>query len=99
MLIFHIATPQDFENAKQTGQYTHKSLAIENFIHCSLAHQIDGVLQRYYKGIRPLLMLSIDTQKLTSKLIFEMATIGEEFPHIYGTINMEAIVEIKEILK
>ncbi len=81
--------------AKEKGFYEVPSLAIEGFIHCSTEHQVAGVLERYYKGKTDLVKLVIDTTKLTNKLIYELApSINQEFPHIYGTINLDAVVEI-----
>jgi uncharacterized protein (DUF952 family) len=42
------------------------------------------------------LILKIDPEKLTSKLVNEPSTNNEIYPHIYGPINREAVVEIKE---
>jgi uncharacterized protein (DUF952 family) len=42
------------------------------------------------------LILSIDPALLTSELVEEASTGGEIYPHIYGKINRDAIVEISE---
>ncbi len=53
-------------------------------------------LARYYKGVAKVLILTIEPEKLTSKLVNEASTNNEIYPHIYGQINREAIVEIEE---
>jgi uncharacterized protein (DUF952 family) len=58
---------------------------------------LSGVLQRYFVGQKNLLLLHIEEDKLTSTLKYEQATTDELFPHIYGFINKEAIIEIKTI--
>ena len=96
MLIYHIVTPEVWENFKDKDSYEAESLTTEGFIHCSFAEQLDGVLQRYYKDAEKVLILTIDTEKLTSELINEPSTNNEIYPHIYGEINKSAIIDIEE---
>lgn len=100
VLIYHVTTRHEWNDAKKKGFYTAPSLATEGFIHTSEAHQVNGVLQRYYQGKTDLLKLVIDTQKLTSELRYELApSVNENFPHIYGPINLAAIIEVQEIFQ
>lgn len=96
MTIYHIVLPEVWAQFNEKDFYEAESLQTEGFIHCSFAEQIDGVLQRYYKGVEKVLLLTIEPEKLTSKLVNEPSTNNEIYPHIYGQINREAIVEIKE---
>ncbi len=96
MKIYHIVLPEVWENSKDQNFYEAESLQTEGFIHCSFAGQLDRVLQRYYKDAEKVLILEIDTEKLTSKLIEEPSTNNEIYPHIFGEINAEAIIGIKE---
>lgn len=96
MLIYHIVLPEIWENFKDQEEYEAESLQTEGFIHCSFAEQLDGVLQRYYQGAEKVLILSLDAEKLTSKLVNEASTNNEIYPHIYGKINKSAIVATEE---
>ena len=96
--IYHITTAASWEKAQLEGAYTADSLATEGFIHCSTTDQVAGVLDRYYKGQTGLVKLTIDKSKVTSPLIFELATsINEVFPHIHGPINLSAIINTESI--
>lgn len=95
MLIYHIVLPDDWA-AFDTELYRAKSLETEGFIHCSFADQLAGVIKRYYKGEKRLIILEIDTERLMSRMIKEPSTNNEIYPHIYGPINRDAIVGIKE---
>jgi uncharacterized protein (DUF952 family) len=67
----------------------------EGFIHCSQENQVEGVLQRYYAGQTDLVKLVIDTEKLTSRFVFEWSpSTADTFPHIYGPLNLEAVVQV-----
>src|SRR4051812_29677986 len=95
--IYHVTTRPDWEKAQQQGFYIAPSLDLEGFIHCSQVHQVAGVLDRYFKGKDNLVKLVIDTDKLTSRLQYDLApSINEEFPHVYGPINLDAVVEVSE---
>jgi uncharacterized protein (DUF952 family) len=94
MNIFHIVVPERW--APEDDFYEADSLATEGFIHCSFAGQLDGVLERYYSGVERVIILEIDPSKLTSKLVEEPSTNNEIYPHIYGPINIDAVVVIEE---
>ena len=96
MLIYHIVTPEVWENFKDKDTYEAESLHTEGFIHCSFREQIEAVLQRYYSDADEILILEIETEKLVSKLIEETSTNNEIYPHIYGPINREAVIGIEE---
>jgi len=91
MRIYHIVRPDVWSNIHGT-HYEAESLASEGFIHCSFADQLDAVLKRYYSGDEEVIVLEIDPAKLDSKLVVEPSTGGENYPHIYGMINRDAIV-------
>jgi uncharacterized protein (DUF952 family) len=57
MIIYHIVTPEVWEEYKNEKFYEAESLRKENFIHCSFAEQLDRVLQRYYKDADKVLIL------------------------------------------
>ena len=91
MTIYHIVLPEIWERFDGTN-YEADSLVTEGFIHCSFENQLDAVLGRYYSGRDAVVLLEIDTDKLNSKLVVEPSTGGENYPHIYGSINRDAIV-------
>ena len=96
--IYHITTAAGWEQAQIEGAYVAESLAIEGFIHCSTKEQVPGVLERYFKGQSNLVKLTIEKSKVTSPLIFELATsINEVFPHIHGSIDIAAVVLVESI--
>ena len=95
--IFHLCTLQSWEAQSDLEDYRHNSLNLEGFIHASKENQISGVLDRYFDGINIITVMEIDPSLLSPELKYEMASIGEEFPHIYGPVNKSAIVKVKQI--
>ena len=97
-MIYHVTRKADWEKALLKGFYEATSLRSEGFIHASSITQITGVLERYYENETELLLLHIDEQLLTSPLKYELASsVDQVFPHIYGTINVDAVVKTAEI--
>ncbi len=97
-MIYHVVTTQNWQKALQQGFYEAASLATEGFIHASKAEQVAAVLERYYKNQVNLLLLHIDETKLTATLKYELApSINEEFPHIFGRLNLDAVIKIETL--
>jgi uncharacterized protein (DUF952 family) len=96
--IYHLTTLGQWQQAKENGKYTVPSLADEGFIHASEERQVSGVLERYFKGQQHILKLVIDTEKLTSPLYYDWSpSVEDTFPHIYGPINLEAVIKAEEV--
>ena len=94
-IIYHVTTAADWKAAQQKGFYEHPSLVAEGFIHCSQDHQVAGVLERYFAGQTDLIKLVIDTDKLSSKFVFDWSpSTADTFPHVYGTINTDAVIDV-----
>jgi uncharacterized protein (DUF952 family) len=94
-MIYHVVSIPNWEKALELGYYEAPSLITEGFIHASKKEQVEGVIERYYANQTDLLILHIDESKLISVHIFEMSpSLNEEFPHIYGRINLDAVLDV-----
>lgn len=96
MIIYHVVLPEVWEEYRTRPSYQAESLQTEGFIHCSYKEQLEGVLKRYYKDAGRVLVLHIETDKLRSKLVEEPSTGGENYPHLYGRLNHNAVVKVEE---
>ncbi len=100
-MIYHITSHQAWEEAQAKGEYRAASLTTEGFIHCSTFEQVLPVAHLYYKGQSGLIVLEIEPSLLSSDLKWEPPAggapppgvpVGDQFPHIYGPINVNAVV-------
>src|SRR5690242_27375 len=98
-MIFHITTEQQWAEAQRLGEYNHKSLEVEGFIHCSTRDQVEKTANRYFKDFSFILVLGITEEKLTSRLVYEPSTAGELFPHVYGSINLDAVSSRVKVIR
>ena len=101
-MIFHITDTATWTLSQQNGMHTGSTrgidLAEEGYIHCSTAEQWPGVIERYYADADDLVLLHIDETRLTSPLVYEqLPGMPEAFPHIYGPINVDAVVDTQAI--
>lgn len=90
-LVYHIAKSDVWERESCGGEYRHPSLETEGFIHCSLAEQVPGTLEKYFPPREGLVLLEIEVERLRSELRYENG-----FPHIYGPLNVEAVVAVRQ---
>lgn len=96
-LIYHVASEADWAKQSDQSKYEADSLRTEGFIHLSKLRQVAGVLDRYYRDVKNVLLLHIDADKLTSELTYELSTNNDQFPHLYGPLNQDAVVHVERI--
>ena len=96
--IYHVTTLKEWEAAKIKNEYKPVGYEQDGFIHCSIEKQIPGVLDRFYKGQTGLVKLKIEKEKVQRPVLFELALdLDELFPHIYGALNLDSVVEVTAI--
>lgn len=71
------------------------SLDQEGFIHCSTVDQLLIPANERFAGRDDLVLLVVDTDRLDTELVYEDCyESGTRFPHIYGPIDLSAVVEV-----
>ena len=98
-MIFHIAREEDWQSGLMAEQYLPAAFGHDGYIHCSTSDQIIRVANKFFKGQSGLVLLTIDPQRLEAEIIYENLEGGEElFPHLYGPLNLDAILEVSPFL-
>jgi uncharacterized protein (DUF952 family) len=105
-LILHLTSRAEWLAAQSAGEYRAPSLESEGFIHCSTEKQIVSVANSFYAGQHGLVLLEVDPSQLHPKLRWErpahpnqqadLPHSEELFPHIYGPLNLEAVIKVQE---
>lgn len=95
-MIFHVVPGPEW-TAAGPGPYAPASLASEGFVHCSAdrASALAVANAHYGNAHGPLLLLSVDEAGLAAEVRWEGK--GQAFPHVYGPIEREAVVEVAEL--
>lgn len=113
-MIIHLTTQMNWQTAQLLGEYRTESLEAEGFIHCSTPEQILNVANFLYQGIPDLLLLWIDPERVRAEIRWEAPVHPgapqetpletgpdnqtERFPHIYGVINLDAVVKVVDFI-
>jgi uncharacterized protein (DUF952 family) len=89
--ILHITRRAEWAAAKNLGAYRGNTLDSEGFIHCSMLKQVVGSANRFFQGQQDLVILVIDEGLVQPEIKYE-GDADNLFPHIYGALNVEAVV-------
>jgi uncharacterized protein (DUF952 family) len=101
--VFHLALRAEWRDAVDGGEGYRRStlgrsLDEEGFIHCSFAHQVQGVADFVFRGRDDVLLLTIDLARVPSEVRVENLDGGDNlFPHIYGPLPIDAVVNVDEV--
>jgi uncharacterized protein (DUF952 family) len=101
-MILHIVGESEWVEAVGRGSYAPSSLAAEGFVHCSTLAQVVATANRFYRRQHGLVVLCIDEERLRVELGYEKPAgargeaEGEVFPHLYGELNVDAVVRVVE---
>lgn len=97
-MVYHILPQDDWLKAQSDGAYQPSSLAAEGFIHCSYIDQVLRSAHAYFKGHTDLVLLWIASEKVSAEIRDEdLAGEGMCFPHIYGPLNLDAVVHVADL--
>ena len=96
--IFKIIDLDEWQKVKESETYLGSSKDKEDgYIHFSGEDQVKGTLEKYYSKQDNLVLLKVETIKL-DHLIWEQASDGNMFPHLYSSLNLSNVVEEFEIV-
>lgn len=92
--IYLLMGQAEYQHAKVAGALTRSSLDSEGFIHACAKSQLARVSNKHYVNVADLLVLSVQKDKVSVEIKWEPAT-GGLYPHIYGPMNMDAVVNVE----
>ena len=91
--IFKIIDVDEWQKVKQSATYLGSSKDIkDSYIHFSGEDQVKGTLEKYYSKQENLVLLKVETLKL-DHLIWEQASDGNMFPHLYSSLDLSNVVD------
>ena len=96
--IYKICTKSEWQEIKVKGQLTGSKKDLEDgYIHFSGEDQVEGTLKKFYSNQKDLILLKVDTLKL-DRLLWEQASDGNMFPHLYSSLDISNVVDEFEII-
>lgn len=98
-IIYKICTSDEWKEAKRFGSYKGSNDDLrDGFIHFSSKNQVEGTLKKHFASQRGLLLLEVDVALLKEDALkWEISRNGEDFPHLYDELNLDAVIKVAEI--
>lgn len=94
-MIYIITMAKAWSVALKQGFFETDALQSEGFIHACTDSQLTIVMKKFYDNIENCVILHVNESKLLPKVIYELSpTFNEAFPHIYGTVNIDAVENV-----
>jgi len=98
MMILKICSAEEWVEAERRGRYDGSAVdASDGFIHFSTPTQAPETAARYFAGQHDLVVIAVDPDKLGSGLAWEPSRGGDLFPHLYGSLDLAAVVWVKPL--
>ena len=95
--VFKIIEKGEWNKAKKNGIYFGSSKDKEDgYIHFSEEEQVKDTLKKFYAKHENLILLKISTLNLQN-LIWENASNGDMYPHLYSTLDVKNVDEETEL--
>ena len=96
--IYKIINKNEWHKIKDSGPYLGSSKDLEDgYIHFSGEDQVKNTLKKFFDKQKDLILLKVDTLKL-NHLLWEQASDGNMFPHLYSSLDVSNIINDFEII-
>ncbi len=93
MLIYKILRAGEWQALERDGQTRGAPIDLaDGFVHLSTAEQVAETARLHFAGQEGLMLLAVDTHRLGDDLRWEKSRGGQDFPHLYNVLKMEAVV-------
>ena len=95
--IFKIIDKEEWQEAKKIGTYkgSKKDIA-DGYIHFSEEDQVEETLKRHYVKVENLVLLKVNAFNL-EHLLWEQASNGDMYPHLYSPLDIKNVVDEFEL--
>jgi uncharacterized protein (DUF952 family) len=99
-MIYHMLPASVWQRQAATEPYQGDTLATEGFIHCTgEAKRLVQVANRFYRAMPDdFVILCIDPTRVHAEIKWEPVD-EAHFPHIYGPLNVDAVVHVVQFLR
>ena len=96
--ICKICPQAEWDAAKSAGEFRGSEIDRQDgYIHFSTASQMEATAARHFAGQQDLLLIAVDPVRLGTALKWEPSRGGELFPHLYGSLPIDAAVRVSPL--
>ena len=95
--IFKVIDKDEWQKAKQSGTYVGSEIDLKDgYIHFSEEDQVEETLNKHYLKKENLVLLRVNAFKL-EHLLWEQASNGDMYPHLYSPLDIANVEEEFEL--
>ena len=96
--IYKICEEEAWREARERGHYAGSADDVrDGFIHFSTRSQLPATAAKHFAGRTGLVLVAVDAAGLGAALRWEPSRDGALFPHLYGTLAMEAVLSVEPL--
>ena len=96
--IYKICPGSAWREAERQGVYRGSADDLrDGFIHFSSLTQLAETARKHFLGQAGLLLIEVDADVLGEALRWEASRNGDLFPHLYGRLDLGAVVSVREL--
>jgi uncharacterized protein (DUF952 family) len=97
-IIYKIVPERLWREAERNGSFAGAPIDVaDGFIHFSTAGQARETAAKHFAGQTGLLLVAVDGAKLGDALKYEVSRGGALFPHLYGPLDLNAVVWVQSL--
>jgi uncharacterized protein (DUF952 family) len=97
--IYKICPASAWREAERQGVFRGSPVDVrDGFIHFSTAAQVAETARKHFAGQAGLFLIAVDADALGDALRWERSRNDELFPHLYGELDLGAVVGIHSML-
>ena len=96
--IYKICPQALWREAERAGRFTGAPVDIaDGFIHFSTAAQARETAKKHFAGQTDLLLVAVASERLGDALKYEVSRGGALFPHLYGSLDLDAVTSVRAL--
>ncbi len=97
-IIYHMCKADEWAQAQASGSYPGSSQdQADGFIHFSTHAQVWTSAAKHRRGQDNILLLAVDATALGDTLKWEASRGGALFPHLYGPLNTDDVIDAQPL--
>lgn len=97
-IVYKICGQAEWQGAEAAGHYSGSADDLrDGFIHLSAADQLAGTAAKHFAGRDDLVLVAFDAETLGPALKWEPSRGGALFPHLYGSLPVEAALWVRPL--
>ena len=97
-IIYKICDAAAWRAAESAGVFRGAAIDLaDGYIHFSSRDQVAETAARHFAGVPDLVLVAVDADALGPALRHEPSRGGALFPHLYGVLQMSAVVSVKPL--